>query len=39
MTLHSALQGFGARDPRPEELASNFSDKVLGHYDTAHIVR
>ena len=30
---------FGARDPTPGELASNFSDKVLGNYDTAHIIK
>ena len=32
-------QDFGARDPTPGELASNFTDKVLGNYDTAHIIR
>ena len=30
---------FGARDPKPGELESNFSDKVLGNWDTAHIIR
>ncbi|GFH27634.1 uncharacterized protein HaLaN_25991, partial [Haematococcus lacustris] len=29
---------FGARDPTAGELASNFSEKVLGNYDTAHII-
>lgn len=32
-------QDFGARDPTPGELASNFSDKVLGNFDTEHIIR
>ncbi|KAJ9523719.1 hypothetical protein QJQ45_020141 [Haematococcus lacustris] len=30
---------FGARDPTAGELASNFSEKVLGNYDTAHIIK
>ena len=33
------MQGFGARDPYPEELASDFGNKTLGNYDTEHIVR
>ena len=36
-----ALMGenFGARDPTAGELASNFSDKVLGNFDTEHIIK
>lgn len=30
---------FGARDPTPGEIASNFTDKVLGNWDTAHIIK
>ena len=30
---------FGARDPTAGEIASNFSEKVLGNWDTAHIIR
>lgn len=33
------LQDFGARDAFPAELESNFSDKVLGNYDTEHIIK
>lgn len=33
------LQNFGARDPTAGELASNFSDKVLGNFDTEHIIK
>lgn len=33
------LQNFGARDPTAGELASNFSDKVLGNFDTSHIIK
>jgi hypothetical protein len=32
-------QNFGARDPTAGELASNFSDKVLGNWDTEHIIK
>ena len=32
-------QEFGARAPKAGELESNFSDKVLGHWDTSHIIR
>ena len=32
-------QGFGARDPYPEEIASDFGNKTLGNYDTEHLVR
>lgn len=31
--------GFGARDPRPDELESNFGDKSIGNWDTEHIIR
>ncbi|KAK9811535.1 hypothetical protein WJX72_005498 [[Myrmecia] bisecta] len=30
---------FGARDPFPAEIASNFGDKVLGNWDTSHVIR
>lgn len=30
---------FGAREATAGELESNFSDKVLGNWDTAHIIR
>ncbi|KAG6545052.1 hypothetical protein Mapa_013746 [Marchantia paleacea] len=29
---------FGARDPFPQEIESNFGDKVLGHAGTEHII-
>jgi hypothetical protein len=32
-------QDFGARDATPGEIASNFGDKVLGNYDTEHIIK
>lgn len=32
-------ENFGARDPTPGELASNFSEKVLGNYNTEHIIK
>jgi hypothetical protein len=32
-------QDFGARDPFPAELESNFGDKVLGNYNTDHIIK
>eukprot|EP00887_Chlorella_sp_A99_P006532 scaffold3.g6532.t1 len=32
-------EDFGARDPTVGELASNFSDKVLGNFDTEHIIK
>ncbi|KAI5063897.1 hypothetical protein GOP47_0020567 [Adiantum capillus-veneris] len=28
----------GARDPFPQEIESNFADKVLGHGDTEHVI-
>ena len=33
------MQDFGARDPFAAELESNFSEKVIGNYDTEHIIR
>jgi 4a-hydroxytetrahydrobiopterin dehydratase len=30
---------FGARDPFAAEVESNFSEKVLGNYDTSHVIR
>lgn len=30
---------FGARDPTAGELGSNFGDKVLGNYNTEHIIK
>ena len=33
------LQDFGARDPTAGEVASNFTDRVLGNADTSHIIR
>ncbi|BDA44983.1 probable pterin-4-alpha-carbinolamine dehydratase at C-terminar half [Coccomyxa sp. Obi] len=32
-------EDFGARDPTAGEIASNFTDKVLGNADTSHIIR
>ena len=32
-------QDFGARDPTAGELESNFGEKVLGNYDTEHIIK
>lgn len=32
-------QNFGARDPTAGEIASNFGDKVLGNWDTEHIIK
>ncbi len=34
-----SAQDFGARDPTAGEIASNFTDKVLGNADTSHIIR
>jgi 4a-hydroxytetrahydrobiopterin dehydratase len=33
------VQNFGARDPTAGEIASNFGDKVLGNWDTEHIIK
>ena len=32
-------QDWGARDPTPGELASDFSEKVLGNWDTEHLIK
>jgi len=32
-------QDFGARDPTAGELGSNFGEKVLGNYNTEHIIK
>jgi hypothetical protein len=34
-----APQNFGARDPTAGELGSNFGEKVLGNYNTEHIIK
>eukprot|EP00884_Botryococcus_braunii_P000804 jgi/Botrbrau1/10724/Bobra.357_1s0025.1 len=33
------LGDLGARDPTPAEVASNFGEKVIGNWDTSHIIR
>jgi hypothetical protein len=35
----TALQDFGARDPFAAEIESNFGEKVLGNYNTDHIIK
>lgn len=39
--IEKAMLGddFGARDPFAGEIESNFGDKVLGNYDTEHIIK
>ncbi|EFN53382.1 hypothetical protein CHLNCDRAFT_137157 [Chlorella variabilis] len=32
-------ENFGARDPTAGEIGSNFGDKVLGNYDTEHVIK
>lgn len=32
-------EDFGARDPTAGELESNFTEKVLGNFDTEHIIK
>lgn len=32
-------EDFGARDPTAGEIGSNFGEKVLGNYDTEHIIK
>lgn len=32
-------EDFGARDPFAGEIESNFGEKVLGNYDTEHIIK
>ncbi|MCO5555001.1 hypothetical protein L7F22_008540 [Adiantum nelumboides] len=38
MGARAAGAELGARDPFPEEIASNFADKVLGYGDTEHVI-
>ena len=38
-TQNTHAQDFGARDPFPAELESNFGEKVLGNWDTEHIIK
>jgi hypothetical protein len=40
-TSDAALQpqDFGARDPTAGELGSNFGEKVLGNWNTEHIIK
>jgi hypothetical protein len=33
------MQNFGARDPFAAEVESNFCEKVLGNFDTEHIIK
>jgi 4a-hydroxytetrahydrobiopterin dehydratase len=33
------MQDFGARDPTPGEIESNFTDKVQGNWDTEHMIK
>jgi 4a-hydroxytetrahydrobiopterin dehydratase len=32
-------ENFGARDPYAGEIESNFGEKVLGNYNTEHIIK
>lgn len=32
-------ENFGARDPFAAEIESNFGEKVLGNYNTEHIIK
>lgn len=36
--VRAAGADFGARDPFPAEIASNFADKVQGYSDTEHVI-
>jgi hypothetical protein len=36
VAMADMLGDFGARDPFPEEIASNFGEKTLGNVDTLH---
>uniref|UniRef100_A0A453JBK4 4a-hydroxytetrahydrobiopterin dehydratase n=1 Tax=Aegilops tauschii subsp. strangulata TaxID=200361 RepID=A0A453JBK4_AEGTS len=36
VAMADILGDFGARDPFPEEIASNFGEKTLGNVDTLH---
>lgn len=38
-SIPGAPQDFGARDPTAGELGSNFGEKVLGNYNTEHIIK
>lgn len=33
------VQDFGARDPTPGELGSNFGEKIVMNWDTEHIIK
>lgn len=33
------MQNFGARDPYAGEIESNFGEKVLGNYNTEHVIK
>jgi 4a-hydroxytetrahydrobiopterin dehydratase len=33
------LQDFGARDPTPGEIGSNFGEKIVMNWDTEHIIK
>lgn len=33
------LQNFGARDPFAGEIETNFGEKVLGNYNTEHLIK
>lgn len=37
--LAFCAQDIGARDPTAGEIESNFGDKVLGNYNTEHIIK
>jgi 4a-hydroxytetrahydrobiopterin dehydratase len=32
-------QDFGARDPTPGEIGSNFGEKIVMNWDTEHIIK
>jgi 4a-hydroxytetrahydrobiopterin dehydratase len=34
-----SVQDFGARDPTPGELGSNFGEKIVMNWDTEHIIK
>lgn len=33
------IQDFGARDPTPGEIGSNFGEKIVMNWDTEHIIK
>ena len=39
LLMRACMQNFGARDPTAAEIESNFSDKVQGNWDTAHVIK